>query len=151
MSGSIHFELTLGDEPALMIDARIASADAFEVFANAVNGVREALWPSPDDDAGSGDVGEAAEEGAQGEDTRESAEIALPRRSREALNVIPGARLHDTLELLRRGVVDPVAIADELDVKTNVAASFKARLIKSGHWSSDAGSADADRETHEEA
>ena len=62
-------------------------------------------------------------------------------RKLKSLTVTPGSAAAKVLDCLRRGVVDPVAIADELDMITSTAAMLKGRLIKAEHWRPEGGEA----------
>lgn len=130
--GTINFELTLGDEPALMIDAKLFRSVDFDTFASAVNGVREALWPTATEaqEEEEIDAQEEGEEAAEGAPVSDRAEAAPGWR----LNPVPGTRAHDVLALLREGVTGTTEIADRLDMVTNVAGRLKAQLIKGGFW-----------------
>ena len=127
----MSFKFIIGDEGRLSIEATLLDEEQANRFAMAFNAAREIAFPS-------WAAEEPGEEEAETDDAAGVAPVAAHepsrRRAPDRLNVMPGTRAHDVLSLLQTGVVDPVEIADRLDMKTNVAASFKARLIAGGHW-----------------
>lgn len=148
MGDKVQFTLGVQEDgaPTVHIQARLNSADDALTFGALYNAVIDRFWPdagAPQDEAQDEAQNEADplpdESPAEAATAGLTAVLPPPTVTRGSkmppIRVTPGTTAAAVLDCLQRGVVDPVAIADALDLKTQTAVMLKGRIINAGHWS----------------